>query len=54
MKKLLILGSGAGGTIVAAKMAKSLDEDWQITVIDRDWKHTISPAGCSCPSACIP
>lgn len=39
MKKLLILGSGAGGTIVAAKMAKSLGEDWKITVIDRDWKH---------------
>ena len=39
MKKLLILGSGAGGTIVAAKMAKSLGDDWKITVIDRDWKH---------------
>lgn len=39
MKKLLILGGGPGGTIVAAKMRKALSDDWQITVIDRDWRH---------------
>lgn len=40
MKKLLILGAGAGGTMVATKMRKKLDErEWEITVIDRDLKH---------------
>ncbi|SKA66808.1 type III sulfide quinone reductase, selenoprotein subtype [Desulfobaculum bizertense] len=40
MKKLLILGAGAGGTIVANKMREKLSEkEWEITVIDRDWQH---------------
>ena len=37
MKKVLILGSGAGGTMVAAKLRKELDPlEWKITVIDDD------------------
>jgi sulfide:quinone oxidoreductase len=40
MKKLLILGSGAGGVMVATKIRKKLDErEWKITVIDRSWQH---------------
>ncbi len=40
MKKLLILGSGAGGVMVATKMRKKLDEkEWSITIIDRTWQH---------------
>ncbi|QJB56806.1 FAD/NAD(P)-binding oxidoreductase [Pseudodesulfovibrio sp. zrk46] len=40
MKKLVILGAGAGGTMVATKMREKLDpKEWKITVIDRDWKH---------------
>ncbi len=40
MKKLLILGSGSGGTMVATKMREKLPEkEWEITVIDRDWEH---------------
>ena len=40
MKKLVILGAGAGGTMVATKMREKLDpKEWEITVIDRDWKH---------------
>lgn len=40
MKKLLILGSGSGGTMVATKMRHKLPEsEWEITVIDRDWQH---------------
>lgn len=40
MKKLLILGSGAGGVMVATKMAKRLNpKEWKITVIDRSWQH---------------
>ena len=40
MRKIVILGSGAGGTMVAANLRKELDEeDWQITVIDKDEQH---------------
>lgn len=44
MKHLVILGHGTGGTIIAAKMRQRLAEnDWQITVIDRDWQHHYQP-----------
>jgi sulfide:quinone oxidoreductase len=44
MKKLVILGSGTGGTIIAAKMRKILSESqWEITIIDRDWQHHYQP-----------
>lgn len=44
MKKLLILGSGSGGTMVAAKMRKLLAEsEWDITIIDRDPVHHYQP-----------
>ncbi len=44
MKKLVILGHGTGGTIIATKMRQKLSEkDWQITVIDRDWQHHYQP-----------
>jgi sulfide:quinone oxidoreductase len=40
MKKILILGSGAGGTMVANTLQKELDEsEWQITIIDRKEEH---------------
>ena len=44
MKNLVILGHGTGGTIMAAKMRQRLaEQDWQITVIDRDWQHHYQP-----------
>ncbi|NHZ46844.1 type III sulfide quinone reductase, selenoprotein subtype [Nitratidesulfovibrio liaohensis] len=44
MKKLLILGAGAGGTMLATKMRKKLSErEWEITVIDRDLTHHYQP-----------
>lgn len=44
MKKLLILGIGTGGTIIASKMRRILSEsEWEITVIDRDWQHHYQP-----------
>ena len=44
MKRLLILGSGTGGTIMANKMRKELSRDeWTITVIDRDRVHYYQP-----------
>jgi sulfide:quinone oxidoreductase len=44
MKKLVVLGHGTGGTIIAYKMREKLPEkEWQITVIDRDWQHHYQP-----------
>jgi sulfide:quinone oxidoreductase len=40
MRKVLILGAGAGGTIVANMLRKELPEsELQITIIDRDERH---------------
>ncbi len=40
MKKILILGSGAGGVMCATKLRRKLDEsEWKITVIDRSPQH---------------
>ncbi len=48
MKKLLILGAGTGGTIMANLLSKRLDgragrSDWTITVVDRDTDHYYQP-----------
>ena len=43
MKKLVVLGHGTGGTIIAAKMRQRLPESqWSITVIDKDIAGTIT------------
>ena len=40
MRKILILGSGAGGTIVANMLRKELvASEWEITIIDRKERH---------------
>ena len=44
MKKLIILGSGTGGTIMANKLRKSLDiHEWEITIIDKEKVHYYQP-----------
>ncbi len=44
MKKIVILGSGAGGTMVAAKLRRELSElEWTITIIDNDEMHHYQP-----------
>ena len=44
MKKLVILGSGTGGTIMANKMRQILPESQcEITIIDQDWVHHYQP-----------
>ena len=44
MRKILILGSGCGGTIVANMLRKELPEaEWEITIIDRDEEHHYQP-----------
>lgn len=40
MRRILILGAGAGGTIVANMLRKELlESDWEITIIDRNDVH---------------
>jgi len=44
MKKLLILGGGTAGTIMANKMRKDLPrDDWEITVVDQFKTHYYQP-----------
>lgn len=44
MKRLLILGGGTAGTMVANKLRPRLDRaDWEITIIDQDNVHHYQP-----------
>jgi sulfide:quinone oxidoreductase len=44
MKKLLILGAGTAGTMVANRLARALDRDeWHITLIDQNEVHYYQP-----------
>ncbi len=44
MKRLVILGAGTGGTIMANLFARRLDrKEWSITVVDRDDVHHYQP-----------
>ncbi len=44
MKKLLILGAGTAGTMVANRMARLLDSsEWQITIVDQNETHYYQP-----------
>ena len=44
MRHLVILGGGTGGTIMANKLAKVLDDqEWQITMVDSTEKHYYQP-----------
>ena len=40
MRKIVILGGGAGGTMVAVNLRQELDDsEWQITIIDKEEQH---------------
>jgi len=44
MRKIVIIGAGAGGTMVANLLRRELDpEEFRITIIDRDEKHHYQP-----------
>jgi len=44
MKRIVILGAGTGGTMMANKLARALPEDgWRVTVVDRDDIHIYQP-----------
>lgn len=44
MKKILILGAGTAGTLMANKLFKALNKkEWHITIVDRDEQHYYQP-----------
>jgi sulfide:quinone oxidoreductase len=44
MKKLLILGAGTAGTMVANRLGRLLDhDDWQISIVDQNATHFYQP-----------
>ncbi len=43
MKRIVILGAGTGGTMMANRLVRALGEDWRVTVIDRDDVHVYQP-----------
>jgi sulfide:quinone oxidoreductase len=44
MKRIVILGAGTGGTMMANKLVRALPEDgWRVTVVDRDDVHLYQP-----------
>ena len=44
MKKIVILGAGTGGTIMANKLRKVLERnEWDITIVDKDKTHYYQP-----------
>lgn len=44
MKRLVILGAGTAGTIMANKLSAALDaNEWQITIVDKDETHYYQP-----------
>ena len=44
MKKIIILGAGCAGSMIANKLRKLLNrEEWSITIIDKDDKHVYQP-----------
>ena len=44
MRRLLVLGAGTAGTMIANKLRRRLDSaEWQITVVDQDDRHHYQP-----------
>ncbi len=44
MKRIVILGAGTAGTMMANKLARALPErEWRVTVVDRDDLHVYQP-----------
>ena len=44
MKRIVILGAGTGGTMMANRLVRALSDDgWRVTVVDRDDVHVYQP-----------
>lgn len=50
MKKPLVLGAGAAGTMAANRLVRRLGEHWQVTVVDLDDEHHYQPGYLFVPS----
>jgi len=44
MKSFVVLGAGTGGTTIANRMRRRLDDSWNVTVVDPDPIHLYQPA----------
>ena len=55
MKKLVILGAGTAGTMIANKLSPELDRnEWQITIVDQYETHYYQPGFIFIPFGFIP
>ena len=43
MKRIVILGAGTAGTMMANRLARALPESWEIVLLDRDDTHVYQP-----------
>jgi sulfide:quinone oxidoreductase len=43
MKRILVLGAGTAGTMMANRLARVLPDGWQVTLLDRDDVHLYQP-----------
>jgi sulfide:quinone oxidoreductase len=43
MKRLVILGAGTAGTMIANTLGKRLPGDWEVEMIDPSWTHLYQP-----------
>ena len=43
MSRLVVLGAGTAGTMVANKLSRRLGADWDILVIDKKTEHHYQP-----------
>ena len=49
MRKILILGAGTGGTIMANNLRRTLSpKEWKITIADREKDHYYQPGSVDC------
>lgn len=43
MKKIVILGAGTAGTMMANRLVRVLSREWQVVLLDRDDVHLYQP-----------
>ncbi len=43
MKRIVILGGGTGGTMIAHRLAHARRDDWDITLIEKEHEHIYQP-----------
>ncbi|MGE0792331.1 MAG: NAD(P)/FAD-dependent oxidoreductase [Sandaracinaceae bacterium] len=43
MKRVVILGGGTGGTMMANRLVRALPDGWKVSVVDRDDVHVYQP-----------